>query len=202
MIYLGTLINGGFYVQAKALVIAAPIAALLALRGLLSGSSVPATGGPVKPKASVGPTGRVPTALRATLAIAFIGIAVVSSFLTLRDARVAPRQYAAAQLGAFRQRLHGKTVLSLTSDRFTDYYLRGAAVYSPAPFAEEQTALRGGKLHHLPVDFDSVAAGTLDRYDYAVTTAAPYRSAAPPSTTNRSSGPRISSSGSGPARAR
>jgi hypothetical protein len=157
-LYLITL-TGGYYVQAKALAVASPLIALLALRGLL---------GDWRPRA-----------LRAIVAIGFIGVAAYSSFLALRDARVAPPQYAHAQLGKFRDQVRGKHVLSLTSDRFTDYYLRGASVQSPARFAEENVLPRQGKFERLPVDFDSVVPGALDRFDYAVTTKAAYKSAPP-----------------------
>lgn len=162
IVYVGTLIDGGFYVQAKALAVAAPLAALLALRGLLGPWSAPAL-----------------NPLKAVLAVAFIGIAGYSSFLALRDAHVAPPQYAQAQLGQFRPEVRGKHVLSLTSDRFTDYWLRGASVQSPARFAEELILPRAGKFERLPVDFDSVVPGALDRFDYAVTTKAAYKSAPP-----------------------
>jgi hypothetical protein len=169
VVYVLALLNGGFYVQAKALAIVAPLASLLILWGLLGGRTAQER------------DTSLPALLKAGLAIAFVAIAAYSSFLALRDARVAPRQYAQAQLGAFRPIVHGKQVLSLTSDRFTDYYLRGATVLSPAPFAEALTVPRQGKFHHLPVDFDSVVSAALDRFDYAVTTSAAYRSAAPPS---------------------
>jgi hypothetical protein len=165
-VYLITL-TGGYYVQAKALAVAAPLIALLAFRGLLG------TWGPAdRPRPAL-------PVLRAILATAFIAIAAYSSFLALRDARVAPPEYAQAQLGEFRPIVRGKHVLSLTSDRFTDYWLRGASVQSPARFAEENILPRQGKFERLPVDFDSVVPGALDRFDYAVTTTAAYKSAPP-----------------------
>ena len=157
-VYLITL-TGGYYVQAKALAVASPLIALLALRGLLGDWE--------------------PRVLRAIAATAFIAVAAYSSYLALRDARVAPPQYSQAQLGEFRDQVRGKDVLSLTSDRFTDYYLRGASVQSPARFAEENILPRQGKFERLPVDFDSVVPGALDRFDYAVTTKAAYKSAPP-----------------------
>jgi hypothetical protein len=165
LIYLETVLFGGLYVQAKALGIIAPLLMLVMLRGLLEPSDAPAQA-------------RAPY-LRLAFAVGFIGIAAYSTFLGLRDARVAPREYAAAQLGEFRPLLHNKQVLSLTSDRFTDYYLRGANVLSPARFAEENVLPRKGKFERLPVDFDSVVPGALNRFDYAVTTSAAYKSAPP-----------------------
>jgi hypothetical protein len=165
LIYLETVLSGGLYVQAKALGIIAPLLMLVILRGLLEPSDAPAQA-------------RAPY-LRLGFAIGFIVIASYSTFLALRDSRVAPREYAAAQLGKFRPLLHNKQVLSLTSDRFTDYYLRGANVLSPARFAEENVLPRKGKFERLPVDFDSVVPGALDRFDYAITTSAAYKSAPP-----------------------
>lgn len=165
LVYLGTKLDGGLYVQAKALGIVAPLLMLVVLRGLLSPAEAPAQA-------------RAPY-LRLAFAIGFIALAAYSSFLALRDARVAPRAYEAAQLSSFRPQLQGKRVLSLTSDRFTDYYLRGANTYSPAKFAEELIVPRAGKFERLPVDFDSVVPGALDRFDYAVTTTAAYKSAPP-----------------------
>ena len=190
LVYVAALIDAGFYVQAKALAIAAPLAMLITLFGLLGGWPAAAPRG-ASPRPGEGPTGEipparrgsVPSALTAVLAAGFIAIAAYSSFLALRDARVAPSDYAQEQLGAFRPIVHGKRVLSLTSDRFTDYYLRGATVFSPAPFAEAMTVPRQGKFRRLPVDFDSVVPAALDRFDYAVTTSAAYKSAPPPSYT-------------------
>ena len=71
-------------------------------------------------------------------------------------------------------------MLALTSDRYTDYYLRGAEVRSPAKNAEQQIEGRRGKEFRLPVDFDSVYARELDKFDYVVTTDAEYQSGAPP----------------------
>lgn len=165
LVYLGTKLGGGLYVQAKALGIIAPLLMLVVLRGLLSPAEAPAQA-------------RAPH-LRLAFAIAFIALASYSTFLALRDARVAPRAYEAAQLSSFRPILEDKRVLSLTSDRYTDYYLRGANTYSPAKFAEELVVPRAGKFERLPVDFDSVVPGALDRFDYAVTTTAAYKSAPP-----------------------
>ena len=68
----------------------------------------------------------------------------------------------------------------MTSDRYTDYYLRGAEVRSPAKNAEQRIEERRGKEFRLPVDFDSAYARDLDDFDYVVTTDAEYQSGAPP----------------------
>ena len=84
------------------------------------------------------------------------------------------------ELKALRDEVAGSSVLALTSDRYTDYYLRGAEVLSPAKNAEQKIPGRRGKEFRLPVDFDSVYASDLDGFDYVVTTDAEYQSGAPP----------------------
>ncbi len=106
-------------------------------------------------------------------------LAAYSSFLALRDAVVAPDDRF-QELKALRDEVAGSSVLALTSDRYTDYYLRGAEVRSPAKNAEQQIQGRLGKEFRLPVDFDSVYASDLDGFDYVVTTDAEYQSGAPP----------------------
>ena len=84
------------------------------------------------------------------------------------------------ELKALRDEVAGSSVLALTSDRYTDYYLRGAEVRSPAKNAEQRIEERRGKEFRLPVDFDSAYARDLDDFDYVVTTDAEYQSGAPP----------------------
>ncbi len=177
LIYLAAYVNSGFYVQAKALVIVAPVAALLMLRGMLG----PWAERSARPAAEVSaaPTSGTPVA-RTAFAVVFLVLAGYSTFLALRDSRVAPPDYEANQLEEFRAAIRDKTVLSLTNSRFSDYHLRGADVLGPGQFAEERILPRQGKLFRLPVDFDSVAPAALDRVDFAVTTAAAYKSAPPP----------------------
>jgi hypothetical protein len=71
-------------------------------------------------------------------------------------------------------------VLALTSDRFTDYALRTATVYSPAFNSEIRVPSTGAKTQRLPIDFDSVPYNVLNQFPYAVTTSAVYQSQAPP----------------------
>ena len=88
------------------------------------------------------------------IAVPFIALAAYSSFLALRDAVIAPSDRF-DELEAFRDETAGKPVLDLTSDRYFDYYLRGAEVRSPAKNAEDKFEGRKGKDARLPVDFDS-----------------------------------------------
>jgi hypothetical protein len=159
-IYAGTAIIGERYVEAKALAIPASLIMLMALAALLNRDE------------KAGP-------LRIGLAVLFIGVSVYSSFLALRDTRVAPPDRF-EELTALRDEVAGKRVIVFTSDRYTDYYLRGAEIQSPAINAELHLPGRFGKGQRLPVDFDSVFAKQLNDFDYAVTTRADYQSAPPP----------------------
>ncbi|HEY6654836.1 MAG TPA: hypothetical protein VI028_11980 [Solirubrobacterales bacterium] len=150
--------DGGLYILAKAVVVPASAVMLLVVTALL------APGG--------GPGKRVFT-------VVFIALAAYSSFLALRDTIVAPTDRL-DQLAEFRSRVAGQSVLALTSDRFTDYALRTATVYSPAYNSENRVASTGAKTQRLPIDFDTVPFDVLNQYPYAVTTSAVYQSQAPP----------------------
>jgi hypothetical protein len=76
--------------------------------------------------------------------------------------------------------VEGKRVLTLTTDRFSDYGLRSGEVYSPAKNAERKVSAQVTKEFRLPVDFDSVPYRTLNKFDFAITTNAVYQSKAPP----------------------
>jgi hypothetical protein len=150
--------DGGLYILAKAVVVPASVVMLLVVTALL------APGG--------GPAKRI-------FATVFIALAAYSSFLALRDTIVAAdnRLHAMAE---FRDQVAGQSVLALTSDRFTDYGLRTATVYSPAFNAENRVLSTRAKEQRLPIDFDSVPTEVLNQYPYAITTSAAYQSHAPP----------------------
>ena len=112
-------------------------------------------------------------------AVVFIALAAYSSFLALRDTIVASTDRL-DQLAEFRGQVAGQSVLALTSDRFTDYALRTATVYSPAFNSEIRVASTGAKTQRLPIDFDSVPFDVLNQFPYAVTTSAVYQSQVPP----------------------
>jgi hypothetical protein len=150
--------NGGLYILAKAVVVPASVVMLLVVVALL------APGG--------GPGRRV-------FAVVFIALAAYSSFLALRDTIVASTNRL-EQLARFRGAVAGQSVLALTSDRFTDYALRTATVYSPAYNSEIRVPSNGAKTQRLPIDFDSVPYTELNKFPYAVTTSAVYQSQAPP----------------------
>jgi hypothetical protein len=150
--------DGGFYILAKAVVVPASVVMLLVVTALL----VP-WGGPAK---------RI-------FAAVFIALAAYSSFLALRDTIVASTDRL-DKLAEFQGRVAGQSVLALTSDRFTDYALRTATVYSPAFNSENRVDSTGAKTQRLPIDFDTVPTAVLNQYPYAVTTSAVYQSQAPP----------------------
>ncbi|HEY1237764.1 MAG TPA: hypothetical protein VGE91_05460, partial [Solirubrobacterales bacterium] len=150
--------TGGLYILAKAVVVPASVVMLLVIVALL------APGGGL---------------VRRVFAVGFIALAAYSSFLALRDTIVAPTGRL-DRLADFRSQVAGQSVLSLTSDRFTDYALRTATVYSPAYNSENRVPSVGAKTQRLPVDFDSVPFDVLNQFPYAVTTSAVYQSQAPP----------------------
>jgi hypothetical protein len=150
--------NGGLYILAKAAVVPASVVMLLVVVALLAPGGAPA---------------------KRVFAAVFIVLAAYSSFLALRDTVVASTNRL-EQLAQFRGAVSGQTVLALTSDRFTDYALRTATVYSPAYNSENRVDSTGAKTQRLPVDFDSVPFNVLNQFPYAVTTSAVYQSQAPP----------------------
>lgn len=182
LVYLYTLTDAGLYVEAKALQVPATLIMLFILGALLlpevrrrPGAS-PAE---IEVEARRAAGARQGIGLRALIAVPFMVLAAYSSFLALRDAVIAPEDRF-KELAAFRAVTEGKPVLDLSSDRYFDYYMRGAEVRSPAKNAEDKFEGRDGKSSRLPVDFDSVYGGDMDMFDYAVTTDADYQSGAPP----------------------
>jgi hypothetical protein len=150
--------DGGLYILAKAVVVPASVVMLLVVTALLARGNGPG---------------------RRVFAVAFIALAAYSSFLALRDTIVASTDRL-DQLAEFRGQVAGQNVLALTSDRFTDYALRTAVVYSPAFNSEIRVPSTGAKTQRLPIDFDSVPSEVLNQFPYAVTTRAVYQTQAPP----------------------
>jgi hypothetical protein len=171
IIYLATLTPlSGDYVRAKALMILAPLVMVIVVRALLSAPL---------------PGSRVPRGAWAGLAVVFIAGAAYSSLLVLRDTAVAPPGHG-AQLRAFASRVDGKSVLYAGQDRFASWELRGSDTHIPLiEFADDLVQERPTKPFDLgvaysPIDFDSFTPGTLDRFDFVVTTRAAYQSKSPP----------------------
>jgi hypothetical protein len=151
-------LDGGLYIQAKAVVVPASVVMLMVLTALF------ASGGGW---------------LKRGFAIVFVGLAAYSSFLALRDMVIAP-DHRFHEQAEFRDEIGGGRVLSLTSDRFADYDLRPAEVASPAFNAEIRVPSQVTKDQRLPIDFDSVPFNVLNQFPFAVTTSAVYQSQAPP----------------------
>jgi hypothetical protein len=183
-LYLVALPTSGDYSHAKALMIGAPLAMLVAIRPLLAELPMPGrrrAENPTRIDTSAGVV-RVGWAL---LAVVFIGGAVYSSFLALRNAPVGPPGHG-AELRAFLPILHGKPVLYAGQDRYAAYGLQGADTHVPlVEFPDAGVSENPEKPFdtgdaYSPIDFDSFSRGTLDSFPYVVTGRAAWNSQAPP----------------------
>ncbi len=190
-LYLLSLPSSGDYSQVKALMIAAPLAMLVAIRPLLTELTGPAAnGGRSSFRYAEGTT----TAARgwgvvrvswAVLAVTFVGGSVYSSFLALREAPVAPPGHG-SELRAFLPILHGKPVLYAGQDRYAAYELLGADTHVPlVEFPDPEVSPNPEKPFdtgdaYSPIDFDSFSRATLDRFPFVITSRAAWNSQAPP----------------------
>ena len=180
VIYLGALATAGLYVQSKALLVPGPLLMLIILRGLL-GAREPAPGatGAEKRRAPFWQRlGTPPAWLTGGVTALFVAVAAYSSFLALRDAVVAPSEHS-DELAGLHDELGNDWTLSLTSDRFTDYFLNSTRVASPTRNAQQVVRSRTGKDYRLPLDFDSVDYTVLDAFPWVLSTRAAYRSQPP-----------------------
>lgn len=158
------------YLAAKALAVGAPIAMLFTLRALLSrwGSQ----------EAGV-------RLAQAALAVAFVTLAVVSSFVALRSARVGPEAHR-AELVSLRPIVDGHDVLVLTYDDFIRWELPGSDLQGPAVGlgggvrAEKRAKALESDDREIPGDFDLYLSRALDRVDFAISTRTANRSEPPP----------------------
>jgi len=191
LLYLVSLPSSGDYSQAKALMIIAPLAMLVIVRPLLEefprvGRRGEGLGGPSPQLSAETPSPSPPLrAAWAILAVAFIGGAVWSSFLALRDAPVGPPGHG-SELQAFLPILHGQPVLYAGQDRYAAYELLGADTHVPlVEFPDDAVSPNPEKPFdtgdaYSPIDFDSFSRGTLDRFPYVITGRAAWNSQAPP----------------------
>lgn len=169
VLYLAALAGSGEYSQAKALMIAAPPAMLIAIRPLLF---------------ELGRRSTMRVAW-AAVAIAFIAGTVYSSFLVLRDAPVGPAGHG-AELQSFMPILRGEPVLYAGQDRYAAYELMGADTHVPlVEFPDADVSPSPEKPFdtgdaYSPIDFDSFSRGTLERFPYVITGRAAWNSEAPP----------------------
>ncbi len=128
LLYLAALASSGEYSQAKALMIAAPPAMLIAIRPLLFEAG----------RGRVPVSSRIPrrnrnSAIRVAwlvMAVAFVGGAVYSSLLVLREAPVGPPGHG-SELRAFIPIVRGEPVLYAGQDRYAAYELIGADTHVP-----------------------------------------------------------------------
>jgi hypothetical protein len=183
VLYLAALPTSGDYSHAKALMIGAPLAMLVAIRPLLAefGWGVRSWSGSAPPSANA----RWVRLGWSALAIVFVGSAVYSSFLALRNAPVGPPGHG-AELRAFLPILRGEPVLYAGQDRYAPYELMGADTHVPlVEFPDEDVSQNPEKPFdtgdaYSPIDFDSFSRGTLDRFPYVITGRAAWNSEAPP----------------------
>ncbi len=187
VLYLAALPTSGDYANAKALMIGAPLAMLVAIRPLLAQFPLPGRRWADKSSRTrpIGPSAGVVRVGWGVLAVVFIGGAVYSSFLALRDAPVGPGGHG-AELRAFLPILRGKPVLYAGQDRYAPYELLGADTHVPlVEFPDPEVAENPEKPFdtgdaYSPIDFDSFSRGTLDRFPYVITGRAAWNSQAPP----------------------
>lgn len=183
-LYLVSLPFSGDYSQAKALMIMAPLAMLVAVRPLLS--EIGRGGESQETRGRAAAPGRV-AARRvgwAVLAVAFVGGSLYSSFLVLRDAPVGPGGHG-AELKAFLPIVHGKPVLYAGQDRYAAYDLLGADTHVPLVEFPDETVVPNPEKPfdtgnaYSPIDFDSFANRTLNEFPYVITSRAAWNSQAP-----------------------
>jgi hypothetical protein len=182
VLYLASLASSGEYSQAKALMIAAPLAMLIAVRPLLfeAGRGRAADPPPTR-RASASSPGRVAWAV---VAVAFIAGAVYSSLLVLRNAPIGPPGHG-SELQAFIPIIRGEPVLYAGQDRYAAYELMGADTHVPlVEFPDADVSPSPEKPFdtgdaYSPIDFDSFSHATLDRFPYVITGRAAWNSEAP-----------------------
>ncbi len=182
ILYLAALAASGEYSQAKALMIAAPLAMLVAIRPLLyelGGHSVRCLSRSAQQTANA--TARLGWGV---LAVAFVGGAIYSSLLVLRDGPVGPPGHG-AELQRFIPILRGEPVLYAGQDRYAAHELMGADTHVPlVEFPDEAVTPNPEKPFdtgnaYSPIDFDSFSHRTLKEVPYVVTGRAAWNSEAP-----------------------
>jgi hypothetical protein len=199
VLYALSLLFSGDYSSAKALMILAPLAMLVAVRPPLEESGrAPTPVAPGAPPWRIGRwapwlnsppavSGRRPQLRRlawSALAAIFVGAAAYSSFLALREAPVGPPGHG-GELKAFLPRIHGEPVLYAGQDRYAAYNLLGADTHVPlVEFPDPAVAPNPEKPFdtgdaYSPIDFDSFSQGTLNRFRSVITSRAPWNSQAP-----------------------
>jgi hypothetical protein len=147
------------YIAAKALAIAAPIVMIITLGGVL----VPGS------------------RLRFAVAVVLVPAALLSSFLALRQAPVAPAGHR-SELAEIRRPVRNDKLLFLGRDDFIAHEMRRARVFAPIINyfnVAEVAKLEPSKGGREKFDFDAVSKRVLDRVRFALTTSAGPASEAP-----------------------
>lgn len=173
IVYLASLPVSGDYSRAKALMILSPLVMMVVVPGLLAGTDAV--------------RGRRDLVRGAWVLIAgaFVMLAAYSSFLVLRDTKVAPPGHG-DELQSFIPRIAGKQVLYAGQDRFAAYALRGAGAAVPLiefpdhRVKESMTKPWDTGSAYSPIDFDSFDTETLNRFPYVITGSAAWNSSPPP----------------------
>jgi hypothetical protein len=183
VLYLASLASSGEYSQAKALMIAAPLAMLIAIRPLLIN-----VGRRRDPKSRYGsfsgPSAGVGRLGWSVLAVVFVAGAAYSSLLVLRDTPIGPPGHG-SELQALIPIVHGEPVLYAGQDRYAAYELMGADTHVPlVEFPDADVSPNPEKPFdtgdaYSPIEFDSFSHGTLERFPYVITGRAAWNSEAP-----------------------
>lgn len=142
------------YVTAKALVIASPLILSLAVIAVVEhGRRVPSWW-------------RWAPLLGATL----LAVVAISDYRTLRVAKVGPLDHT-EQLRTLRKGIEGRPTLFLGYDDFARWSLAGVPITLPVINMAGQVPLREEKAWRYPnaIDFDTVAAETLNAHDFVIT---------------------------------
>ncbi len=183
VLYIAAVAGSGEYSQAKALIIAAPLAMLIAIRPLLF--ELPRRRDSKRTISPLsGPSAGGWRVAWGVLAVVFVGGAVYSSLLVLRDAPVGPPGHG-SELRAFLPLLRGKRVLYAGQDRYAAYELSGADAHVPlVEFPDSEVSPSPEKPFdtgdaYSPIDFDSFSQATLARFPYVITGRAAWNSEAP-----------------------
>jgi hypothetical protein len=167
IVYVGTRLFAEIHVQAKALMVIAPLVLLVGLAALLAPSTENEQ--------------RATSTSRQVFGLVVLVAALFSTLLALRAAPVGfdDRQLALEQLA---EEADGHTLAFLGVDRFAGYYLRDTLMRAPAGYVPQEIKARPEKTWQqgLAADFDTLAAGQLDKFQYAITTDAAFASTPPP----------------------
>lgn len=170
--------NKNVYNQAKGLVIAAPLVALMVGAALAAWSAGPRR---QAARGETPPGGRARLVAVRAGALALLCAAAASSFLALRDGPVSPDAHA-SDLAPVRNIVRGQPTLNMDQDDFSHWYLPGVDLGTgPLLYPTRTVRPRLEKPWHAtqPLDFDSWSARDLDTFGYVIEPRTKYRSETP-----------------------